>query len=60
MAIELLGRLGKPLGATSAREVFALVAKVVPAFSGLDYRAIGPRGRALEETGLAAASEARA
>jgi len=47
LAAGLLERLGKPLGAATAREVFALVAKATPDYAGLDYRAIGPLGRAL-------------
>jgi NADH-quinone oxidoreductase subunit G len=47
LAAGLLARLGKPLGATSAREVFALVAKTTPDYGSLDYRAIGFQGRAL-------------
>jgi len=47
LAAGLLARLGRPLGATSAREVFALVAKATPDYGALDYRAIGLQGRAL-------------
>jgi NADH-quinone oxidoreductase subunit G len=47
LAAGVLERLGKPLGAATAREVFALVAKTTPDYTGLDYRAIGPLGRAL-------------
>ena len=41
----LLQRLGKPLAAATAREVFALLAKATPGYAGLDYRAIGAPGR---------------
>jgi NADH-quinone oxidoreductase subunit G len=47
LAAGLLARLGRPLGATSAREVFALVAKTTPDYGSLDYRVIGFQGRAL-------------
>jgi NADH-quinone oxidoreductase subunit G len=61
LAAGVLERLGKPLGAATAREVFALVAKTTPDYTGLDYRAIGPLGRALPlAEGPAPAQEARA
>jgi NADH-quinone oxidoreductase subunit G len=61
LAAQLLERLGKPLGATTAREVFALVARSTPDYAGLDYRAIGFQGRALPLAGeLVSAAEARA
>jgi NADH-quinone oxidoreductase subunit G len=44
---EVLERLGQPLGATSPREVFSLLAASLPDYGGLDYRAIGSAGRAL-------------
>src|SRR5258706_3647551 len=47
LAAELLNRLGQPLAATSAREVFALFAKGAPDYAGLDYKTIGAQGRAL-------------
>jgi len=47
LAASLLTRLGKPLGATTAREVFALVAKTTPDYGSLDYRAIGLQGHPL-------------
>jgi NADH-quinone oxidoreductase subunit G len=60
LALGLLHRLGKPLGAVSPREIFGLLARSVAGYAGLDYRAVGPLGRALPESGLAAAAEARA
>jgi NADH-quinone oxidoreductase subunit G len=61
LAAGILERLGKPLGATSARDVFALVAKATPAYAGLDYRALGASGRAIPLAGEGAtAQEARA
>jgi NADH-quinone oxidoreductase subunit G len=62
LAAGLLERLGEPLGATSARDLFTRLAASTPDYEGLDYRAIGARGRALgstEET-AATAEEARA
>jgi len=47
LAAELLRRLGAPLAATSAREVFALLTRAVPDYAGLDYKALGATGRAL-------------
>ncbi|HEY7924882.1 MAG TPA: 2Fe-2S iron-sulfur cluster-binding protein [Vicinamibacteria bacterium] len=61
LAAGLLSRLGKPLGAASAREVFALVAKATPGYAGLDYRGIGAQGAAIGAASAApAAGEARA
>jgi len=57
----VLQRLGKPLGAATARDVFALLAKAVPDYASLDYRAIGALGRPLPSAEAAApAQEARA
>ena len=57
----VLQRLGAPLGAATAREVFALVAKATPDYGSLDYRAIGALGQALPSAEAAApAQEARA
>jgi NADH-quinone oxidoreductase subunit G len=47
LAAGLAQRLGRPLAATSPRELFALVAASVPGYQGLDYRALGATGRAL-------------
>jgi NADH-quinone oxidoreductase subunit G len=61
MVAGILARLGRPLGAATARELFALVAKATPGYAGLDYRAIGALGRALAPaSGGAASDEARA
>ncbi len=43
----LLSRLGRPLPATSAREVFALLARTVPDYAALDYPSLGAGGRVL-------------
>ncbi len=42
---ELLRRLGAPLAATSARELFGEVVRAVPEYAGLDYRVLGESGR---------------
>jgi NADH-quinone oxidoreductase subunit G len=61
LAAGLLQRLGQPLGAATAREVFSLVARWTPDYASLDYRAIGPTGRALPSAEAAVpAQEARA
>jgi hypothetical protein len=62
MVSGLLQRLGRSLAATSAREVFALVAASAPGYAGLDYRTIGDMGRALPAPPVAAqpGQEARA
>jgi NADH-quinone oxidoreductase subunit G len=54
----LLQRLGHPLAAMSAREVFGLLAKTVPDYLTLDYRALGGAGRALPLKEDAAAAPA--
>ncbi len=58
LAAGLLQRLGQPITAATAREVFALVARAIPGYAGLDYRTIGAQGRALplKEEGTAAAA----
>lgn len=61
MAAGVLQRLGQPLAAATAREVWALAAKATPDYAGLDYRSIGPQGRALPTAEAPApAPEARA
>jgi NADH-quinone oxidoreductase subunit G len=63
LAAGLLERLGAPLMATSAREVLVLLARSVPGYEGLDFRAVGAGGRALSPTGErpgATTEEARA
>ena len=59
LAAALLRRLGAPFAASSAREVFALMAGELREFAGLDYKLVGATGRALG-TGAPAAAEARA
>jgi NADH-quinone oxidoreductase subunit G len=59
MAAGLLLRLGAPLAATSAREVFAELARTVESYAGLDHRAVGGTGRLLPTKGPAP-QEARA
>jgi predicted molibdopterin-dependent oxidoreductase YjgC len=60
LAAGLLRRLGQPLAATSARELFAHLALLVPGYAGLDYKALGTTGRALPLAESAAGAEARA
>jgi predicted molibdopterin-dependent oxidoreductase YjgC len=61
LAAGLLQRLGKPLGAATPREVFALLAKATPDYGALNYRAVGAQGKALPlDEGGAPAQEARA
>ena len=61
LAAGVLQRLGQPLAAATAREVFALLAKATPGYAGLDYRALGALGRALPPAeGARPAQEARA
>jgi NADH-quinone oxidoreductase subunit G len=58
LAAGLLQRLGQPLGATSARDLFTLLAGSVPGYAGLDYKAIGSLGSvvSLPAAGAGAAS----
>jgi NADH-quinone oxidoreductase subunit G len=56
----LLQRIGAPLGAASAREIFAKIAASVPGYAGLDYKLIGATGRALPMAESGPAVEARA
>jgi predicted molibdopterin-dependent oxidoreductase YjgC len=56
---ELLRRIGGALAASSPREVFALLAKTVPDYAGLDYKALGATGRALPLGDAPSAQEAR-
>ena len=58
LAAGLLQRLGKPLSATTAREVFGLLALSTKDYGGLDYRALGKSGRALPLAEPAAAGPA--
>jgi NADH-quinone oxidoreductase subunit G len=63
LTAALLDRLGQPLGATSTREVFALVAASVKDYAGLDYKTIGTMGKAVApppEAAAGAIAEARA
>jgi len=59
LAGALLRRLNAPLAATSARELFAEIAGKVPAYAGLDVRAVGTEGRVIPPDGPAP-QEARA
>ena len=57
LAAGLVTRLGEPLAFSSAREIFAMIARDVTVYSGLDHRKVGGTGRAL---GGPAPQEARA
>jgi NADH-quinone oxidoreductase subunit G len=59
MAGGLMRRMGAPFAATSARELLVELARSVPAFQGLDMRALGETGRVLPADGPAP-QEARA
>jgi NADH-quinone oxidoreductase subunit G len=54
IAAELLRRLGAPLEAGTAREVFGLLARQVAGYEGLSHRDLGASGRALESGAEAA------
>jgi NADH-quinone oxidoreductase subunit G len=58
LAAVILEALGRPLGAHSARELFARAAVLHPGYAGLDYRALGGGGRLASAAGNA--QEARA
>jgi hypothetical protein len=61
MAAHALKHLGAPLAASSARDVFALLARAVPGYAGLEYRTVGAGGRVLpSDPGQIATQEARA
>jgi predicted molibdopterin-dependent oxidoreductase YjgC len=61
LAAGALKRLGASFPAATARDVFALLAKSVPDYAGLDFRALGTGGRALpERPDQVATQEARA
>jgi predicted molibdopterin-dependent oxidoreductase YjgC len=47
LAVGLLHRLGKPLPASSARDMFAHLSQATPDYAGLDYKLLGGIGRAL-------------
>jgi len=51
LAAGLLSRLGESLSLSSAREVFALIARDVKVYSGLDHRLVGATGRAVGSPG---------
>jgi NADH-quinone oxidoreductase subunit G len=59
-AAELLRRLGAPMSATSAREVFLALAAAAPDYKGLDYRTVGATGRVLGSPEAAATASAPA
>jgi predicted molibdopterin-dependent oxidoreductase YjgC len=60
LAENILVALGAPLGVTSARDLFARLALVVPDYAGLDHKKVGAGGWALRSPEEAASEEARA
>jgi len=48
LAAGLVTRLGQPMTVSSAREIFTLIARDVPVYSGLDHRKVSGMGRALD------------
>ncbi len=56
LTVSLLRLLEAPLAAASAREVFALLAKAVPDYASLDYRALGAIGHVLAPPSAAASA----
>jgi predicted molibdopterin-dependent oxidoreductase YjgC len=60
LATGLLQRLGRPLTAATAREVFALLSKTTAGYASLDFRAVGAQGKPLPlAEGTTPAQEAR-
>ena len=59
LSVGLLHRLGKPLPASSARDMFAHLTRATADYAGLDYKLLGSSGRALA-SGEPTQSEARA
>ena len=60
LAAGVLLRLGQPLPAATARDVFALLAKATPGYEGLDYRTISDQGAPLASGSGVSSGEARA
>jgi NADH-quinone oxidoreductase subunit G len=60
LAEGLLVRLDAALGVSSAREVFAHLARAVPDYAGLDHRKLRPAGQVLASPEQVAAQESRA
>jgi NADH-quinone oxidoreductase subunit G len=58
MAARLVKRLGGSFSGATARDVFALLARAVPDYVDLDYKALGSAGRALHLDEGTAAQEA--
>lgn len=56
LALALLGRLGQPLTAASAGDVFLELAREYPAYAGLSHRGLGAQGRALNHPAKAQAT----
>ena len=59
LAAAVLEAFGRPLGATSARELFVRVAAAHADYAGLDYRALAGSGRVLPGAGSGVAGSAQ-
>jgi predicted molibdopterin-dependent oxidoreductase YjgC len=57
LAAGLVTRLGETLAFSSARDVFAAIARDIKVYAGLDHRLVGATGRAIADQ---ASQEARA
>ena len=55
LAAALLSRLGAPLAATSARELFASLAAATPGYAGLDLKSVGSEGAGISGAATGAA-----
>ena len=44
VALDLLSRLGQPMSAATAGDVFVEIAASAPGFVGLTHRSVGPKG----------------
>jgi predicted molibdopterin-dependent oxidoreductase YjgC len=44
VALDLLARLGQPMGAATAGDVFVEMAVSAPGLAGLTHRSVGPKG----------------
>jgi formate dehydrogenase major subunit len=51
VALDLLARLGKPMNAATAGDVFALMAAETKGYADLTHRSLGSSGRAVGDPG---------
>lgn len=56
VALDLLTRLGQPLNAATASDVFELLTAAYPAYEGLTHRSLGSKGQAIGAGSKAQAS----